>query len=78
VPGTITRGYDGLNRLTSETTPEGSLSYTYDADGRRATMTVAGQPVVTYAYDDAHRLTSITQGTSVVASPTTTRIGGAR
>jgi len=29
-------------------------------------MTVAGQPVVTYAYDDAHRLTSITQGTSVV------------
>jgi RHS repeat-associated protein len=66
VAGTITRAYDGQDRLMSETTSEGSVSYTYDADGRRATMTVAGQPVVTNAYDDAHRLTSITQGTSVV------------
>src|SRR5206468_50203 len=29
-------------------------------------MTVAGQPPVTYGYDDANRLTSVTQGTSVV------------
>jgi RHS repeat-associated protein len=29
-------------------------------------MTVAGQPQVTYGYDDANRLTSITQGSSVV------------
>ncbi len=29
-------------------------------------MTVAGQPAVSYGYDDAHRLTSITQGTSIV------------
>ena len=64
--GRITRSYDGVDRLLSETTPEGSISYTYDADGRRATMTVAGQPQVAYAYDNAHRLTSITQGTSVV------------
>ena len=30
-------------------------------------MTVAGQPQITYAYDDAHRLTSITQGAAVVS-----------
>ena len=40
IGGTITRTYDGVDRLLSETTPEGSISYTYDADGRRATMTV--------------------------------------
>jgi RHS repeat-associated protein len=67
VNGTITRGYDNFDRLTSETTPLGSISYTYDADGRRATMTVAGQTLVTYGYDDSHRLTSITQGTAVVS-----------
>jgi RHS repeat-associated protein len=67
VGGTITRDYDGLDQLLSETTPEGSISYTYDLDGRRATTTVAGQAQVAYVYDDAHRLTSITQGTSVVS-----------
>ncbi len=64
---TITRGYDLLNRLTSETTAEGSIAYTYDAAGRRATMTVAGQPVVSYTYDNADRLTGITQSPSSVA-----------
>jgi RHS repeat-associated protein len=66
VGGTITRQYDGLDHLTNETSPEGSVSYTYDADGRRATMTVLGQQVVTYGYDDAHRLTSITKMSSAV------------
>ena len=67
VSGTVSHDYDLLDRLTVETTPEGSVSYTYFADGRRQTMTVAGQPVVTYGYDDAHRLTSITQGESIVS-----------
>src|SRR5690242_9069812 len=31
------------------------------------TMTVAGQPTITYGYDEANRLSSVTQGTSVVA-----------
>jgi YD repeat-containing protein len=31
-----------------------------------ATMTVAGQPQVTYTYDNANRLTTITQSTSTV------------
>jgi YD repeat-containing protein len=64
--GTITRGYDGLDRLTSETTPKGTTSSTYDAASRRATMTVTGQPQVVYTYDDADRLTRLTRGTSTV------------
>jgi len=67
IAGTITRTYDGLDRLTSETTPQGSVSYTYDAASRRSTMTVAGQPTINYSYDDANRLTQITQGSSVVS-----------
>jgi YD repeat-containing protein len=71
IAGTITRTYDGLNRLTSETTPQGSVSYTYDAAGRRTSMTVFGQPTVNYSYDNANRLLQITQGSSIVSSPTT-------
>jgi YD repeat-containing protein len=34
--GTITEAYDNLDRLTSETTPQGQISYGYDLAGRRA------------------------------------------
>lgn len=64
--GTITEAYDNLDRLTSETTPQGSITYGYDLAGRRASMTVTGQPQVTYSYDNANRLTQIAQGTSTV------------
>jgi RHS repeat-associated protein len=70
--GTITEAYDNLDRLTSETTCStgapacGQISYGYDLAGRRASMTVAGQPQVTYSYDNANRLTQIAQGTSTV------------
>jgi RHS repeat-associated protein len=66
VAGTITRGYDLLDRLTSETTPEGSIGYTYDGADRRATMTVTGQTGVSYTFDNADRLTGITQATANV------------
>ena len=66
VNGTITRTYDGLDRLTSETTPKGSVSYTYDNANRRSTMTVAGQSAVSYTYDNANRLTQISQGTATM------------
>ncbi|MEQ1627965.1 MAG: RHS repeat-associated core domain-containing protein [Nitrospira sp.] len=66
VTATITRTYDGLDRLTQEVTAQGTLTYTYDNASRRATMTVAGQPTVTYTYDNANRLTQITQGSSLV------------
>ena len=67
VNGTITRTFDGLDRLTSETTPQGTVSYTYDAADRRATMTVLGQPMVAYRYDAGNRLTSVTQGAATVS-----------
>jgi RHS repeat-associated protein len=66
VTATITRTYDGLDRLTQEVTPQGQVDYTYDNASRRTTMTVAGQPQVTYTYDNANRLTTITQNTSTV------------
>jgi YD repeat-containing protein len=42
--GTISRSYDPLDRLTSETQPNGTVSSSYDAAGRRTSLTVAGQP----------------------------------
>ncbi len=66
VTATITRAYDGLDRLTQEVTPQGQVDYTYDTASRRTTMTVAGQPQVTYTYDNADRLTTIAQSTSTV------------
>jgi RHS repeat-associated protein len=65
--GTITDSYDGLNRLTSEVTPEGKLSYSYDARGRRTSLDVSGQEPITYSYDDLNRLTQIVQNGSSVA-----------
>ena len=65
--GTITRGYDLLDRLTSETTPEGTITYTYDAAGRRTAATVSGQAAVSYSYDSANRLTGVTEGTATVS-----------
>jgi RHS repeat-associated protein len=66
VTATITRTYDGLDRLTQEVTAQGTLTYTYDNASRRATMTVAGQSTVNYTYDNANRLTQITQGANLV------------
>jgi RHS repeat-associated protein len=59
--GCSTCGGRGLNRIAEETTPLSTIDYTYDADGRRASMTVAGEPVVNYTYDDAGRLTYLTR-----------------
>ena len=63
---TITRTYDGLDRLTNETTAQGSVTYVYDNASRRTSMTVVGQTSVTYTYDNANRLTQVQQGTSTV------------
>lgn len=73
--GTIFRDYDNLNRLTDERGGgAGRATYVYDDRGLRTSMTTrtnaAGSgdyPVTTtYAYDDARRLTQITQGTASV------------
>jgi RHS repeat-associated protein len=48
-----------LNRIASETTPDGTVSYSYDADGHRTLMTFPGTPDVTYTWNDAGRLINI-------------------
>jgi RHS repeat-associated protein len=66
VSGTISRAFDGLDRLTYEITPQGRIDYAYDAASRRTSATVQGQAAVTYSWDDASRLTGITQSSSTV------------
>ncbi|MBI5674311.1 MAG: hypothetical protein HZC48_00585 [Nitrospirae bacterium] len=51
----------GRDRISQEVTPLGTIDYTYDKLGRRETMTVAGQPGVTYTYDDAGRMTKVSR-----------------
>jgi RHS repeat-associated protein len=64
--GTINRTWDGLDRLTQEVTPQGTVNYTYDNASRRATMQVVGQAQAVYTFDNANRLTAITQGSQSV------------
>jgi RHS repeat-associated protein len=65
--GVIDRTYDDLDRLTSESSPRGTVGYAYDDASRRTSMTVSGQSGdVTYGYDDANRTTQIAQGGSAV------------
>jgi RHS repeat-associated protein len=67
--GTITRTFDNLDRLTNETAPNaprGGINYTYDAAGRRTSMTVGSLTPVTYSYNAANELTAIAQGTTSV------------
>jgi RHS repeat-associated protein len=64
--GTITRDYDNLDRLFSETTGQGVVTYQFDLAGRRTQQQVTGQTAVTYGYDNADRLETITQGATVV------------
>jgi RHS repeat-associated protein len=59
-----TFGYDAANELTSisysdDTTP--NVTYVYDADGRRTSMT-DGTGTTSYGYDSLNRLTSSTSG----------------
>ncbi|MCP1456107.1 RHS repeat-associated core domain-containing protein [Pseudomonas kilonensis] len=65
--GTITRSYDDLDHLLSETTSLGTVSYTYDAADRRTSMTVTGQAAVNYTYDVGSRLTSLSNGSQSAA-----------
>ena len=67
--GTITRTFDDLDRLTNEKQVNASnqgVTYTYNPDGTRATMTVQNQTQVLYGYNNAAQLTSLTQGSVAV------------
>jgi RHS repeat-associated protein len=61
--GTTTYGYDNLDRLTSKATPQGTLTYTYDAAGNVASMSSNNDPVhgmsVSYTYDNLNRLATV-------------------
>ncbi len=57
----ILRQYDPIDRLLGETTALGTVSYQYDALGRRTEMTVGGQAPVMYTYGPSSRLRTITQ-----------------
>ncbi|MBJ7312914.1 RHS repeat-associated core domain-containing protein [Rugamonas sp. CCM 8940] len=61
VNGTITRSYDDFDRILQESGVKGSVAYTYLANGLRRSMTVAGQPTLSYSYDAANRLLRIDQ-----------------
>jgi len=64
--GPIDNTWDALNRLTQQATPKGFVNYTYYANGLRQTMTVAGQPTLTYTYDNGNRLTRIDQAAGAI------------
>ncbi|GAB1646586.1 RHS repeat-associated core domain-containing protein [Krasilnikovia sp. MM14-A1259] len=64
--GTTTVTPDDLDRPTRVVSPQGQIDYEYDSGGRRTSMTVAGQPRVTYGYDNADELTSENQGSTAV------------
>src|SRR5207245_380731 len=53
--------YDNANRMLSETTPQGIVSYTYNLADERVSMTAADRPPVNYTYDSAGRLSTIGQ-----------------
>jgi RHS repeat-associated protein len=56
--GTTTYGYDDLYRLTGVTYPnDDDVSYAYDANGNRTSMTVNGGTPTSYTYDDADQMT---------------------
>ncbi|KAF4516232.1 hypothetical protein B566_EDAN000472 [Ephemera danica] len=66
VGGRVDLAYDLLNRIVRETTALGSVVYTYDVLGRRASMAVNGIST-TYSYDATSRLTQVSQGNQTVA-----------
>ena len=59
--GDGTVNYDALDRLTTKATPEGTLSYTYDAAGHVASIASSNSngASVAYAYDDLNRLSTV-------------------
>lgn len=74
--GTTTYSYDNRDRLTSEATPEGTLSYTYDAHGNVLTINSSNTngASMTYSYDALNRLSTVTDNRLVAqgVNPATT------
>ena len=57
--------YDWLDDVLTACTPEGTVVYTFDTIGQRMSMAPAGQPTVSYMWDRANEITSVSAtGTS--------------
>lgn len=73
---TIDCAYDYRNRKTSETQHSGGInvswavSYTYDADSRRKTITYPSASVFTYNYTSRDQIANISDTTSAIVSYT--------
>jgi RHS repeat-associated protein len=57
--GEILMSYDNLDRLTEVVTAQGTVTYAYDAIGRRTSRTLSGGDVTSYGYDRANRLKTV-------------------
>ena len=62
VNGTIALDYDSFDRLTSESGPQGTVTYGYNDAARTRTTTVGSELAMTYGYDQAYRLATVTKG----------------
>jgi YD repeat-containing protein len=60
--GSTSYGYDTRNRLLTKATPEGTLTYTYDAGGNVASINSSNTngTSVAYAWDAANQLSTVT------------------
>ena len=47
--GTYSYSYSNLNDVTQYSSPQGSISYTYNTIGQRTGMTVSGQSATSYS-----------------------------
>ena len=67
---TVSATYDGLNDLLTDSyassTLNATVTYTYDNDQNRKTMTAGSQAQTTYTYDNDNRLTAEARGTQSV------------
>ncbi|UZB29075.1 hypothetical protein [Xanthomonas phaseoli] len=59
-------GYDNFDQVVAANSPQGTVTYGYDAAGRRTKMQAATQAEIVYGYDNGDRLTAITQGAEKV------------
>jgi RHS repeat-associated protein len=60
--GTYLFTYDGLNDILSASSPQGKVSYTYNAAGQRTDMLVPNQAKIIYSYNSDSQLAKIIQG----------------
>lgn len=66
VSGNTAFTYTRFDQVLTETSGQGTLTYTYDAHRRLSTRLLSGQSAMSYGYDTRDRLTSLAQGAETV------------